>query len=329
MKHLSYKAPAWLPGAHLQTVWPLLLRNRLLPQYRREQLDTPDGDFLDIDWIDGSSRDAPLLVLFHGLEGSSASPYAHALMQAVQTQGWRGVVVHFRGCSGRPNRLPRAYHSGDSAEVAWVLAQLQQRQAGAPLFAVGVSLGGNALLKYLGEQGSAARHIVSAAAAVSVPYDLAAADRCLSRGIARLYARHFLKTLIPQALAKAQRFPNQPGLNQPERIRNAKTLREFDDAVTAPLHGFRDADDYYTQSSSGQYVARIAVPALLLHALNDPFLPPTEIPVRATLPANVHLETSSDGGHVGFVSGYFPGQLNWLPERLLHEFSRSVHSTES
>lgn len=297
-----------------------------MPAYRRERLETPDGDFLDLDWIgDGrpaqalprtaSDRrdDSPLVVLFHGLEGSSASHYARALMHAVAERGWRGVVVHFRGCSGEPNRLARAYHSGDSAEIAWVLDTLGRRHA--RLCAVGVSLGGNALLKYLGEYGAQARPL--AAAAVSVPYDLAAANRMLSRGIGRLYARHFLRSLIPCSLNKAQRFPDHPGYTAPDLIRAARTLRDFDSAVTAPLHGFRDADDYYTRSSSAQYLPGIAVPTLLLHAANDPFLPAAAIPAPGRLPACMRLEVSPHGGHVGFVSGGPPGRLDWLPQRLL------------
>jgi predicted alpha/beta-fold hydrolase len=306
-----------------------------LPAYRRERLETPDGDFLDLDWIEkrklaqatpapcasGASPDAPtdrnnappLVVLFHGLEGSSASHYARALMHAVAERDWHGVVVHFRGCSGEPNRLPRAYHSGDSAEIAWVLEVLSQRYA--QLHAVGVSLGGNALLKYLGEQGSQAKPL--SAAAVSVPYDLAAANHMLSRGIGRLYSRHFLRSLIPGSVAKAQRFPGHPGYAQLDAARQARTLRDFDAAITAPLHGFRDADNYYARSSSTQYLPGIAVPTLLLHAGNDPFLPASAIPCPEQLPGCVQLEIFARGGHVGFVSGAPPGHLEWLPERLL------------
>lgn len=335
-----------MPGAHLQTVWPLLLRGGIpLPAYRRERLETPDGDFLDLDWVAGhkpaltcpaprvaataqeaprtaaDSRDAtPLAVLFHGLEGSSHSHYARALMHAVAAYGWHGVVVHFRGCSGEPNRLARAYHSGDSAEIAWVLEILSRRYEN--LCAIGVSLGGNALLKYLGEHGREA--LPFAAAAVSVPYDLAAANHMLSRGIGRLYSRHFLRSLIPAALAKTQRFPEHPGYTQPVAVRTARTLRDFDTVVTAPLHGFRDADDYYTRSSSAQYLPRISVPTLLLHARNDPFLPAAALPVVERLPACVRFEASTRGGHVGFVSGGPPGHLDWLPQRLLGHLGQYV-----
>lgn len=314
MSGLPYRPPRWLPGAHAQTVWPLLIKGPL-PAYRRQRWETPDQDFIDLDWVDGSAT-APCVVLFHGLEGSSRSHYARSLMRAVGERGWRGVVVHFRGCSGEPNRLPRAYHSGDSAEIDWVLRRLRT-QSGGPLFAAGVSLGGNALLKWLGEQGGAARAVVHAAAAVCAPVDLAAANQSLMRGFHRLYARHFLHSLIPAALAKLQRFP---GLADPRRIAAARSLRDFDDAMTAPLHGFRDADDYYARSSAGQFLAGIEVPTLALHAANDPFLPPSALPTAAALSAAVHLELASRGGHVGFVSAGLPGRLDWLPRRLMWHF---------
>jgi predicted alpha/beta-fold hydrolase len=259
-------------------------------------------------------RHPPLLVLFHGLEGSSRSHYARALMHAVQRQGWRGAVVHFRGCSNEPNRLPRAYHSGDSAEIDWILCRLRDTQA-APLFAVGVSLGANALLKWLGEQGAAAHGIVEAAAGISAPLDLAAANDALSQGFGLVYARHFLRTLIPAALAKLARHP---GLFEAAAVKAARTLRDFDDIVTAPLHGFADAADYYARSSAGQYLPGIAVPTLVLNARNDPFLPAAALPLRAA--DAVTLEQTAQGGHVGFVSGPFPGTLGWMPQRVMAHF---------
>ena len=313
-----YAAPRWLPGGHAQTIWPLL-RKGPLPAYRRERWDTPDGDFIDLDWLAGapSRFAAPLVVLFHGLEGSSRSHYARTLMRAAQERGWRGVVVHFRGCSGTPNRLSRAYHSGDAAEIDWILRRLRGAVPAAPLFAAGVSLGANALLKWLGEQGAAASAVVNAAAGVSAPLDLAAANAALAHGFGRVYARHFLRTLIPAALAKLARFP---GLFDPERARAACTLYDFDDAVTAPLHGFRGAADYYARASARQYLRGIAVPTLVLNARNDPFLPAAALPAAADIAAAVTLELTDQGGHVGYVGGAFPGTLNWMPERLLEHF---------
>lgn len=313
MTAAAYRAPRWLPGAHLQTIWPLAIKGPL-PGYRRERWDTPDGDFIDVDWV-GPVQAPACVVLFHGLEGSSRSHYARSLMRAVAARGWAGAVAHFRGCSGEPNRRSRAYHSGDSAEIDWVL----RRFAGPdrPLFAAGVSLGGNALLKWLGEQGDAARAVVRGAASVCAPLDLAAANASLARGFNRIYAAYFLRTLIPAALDKQRRHP---GLCDPARVRRARTLRDFDDAVTAPLHGFRDADDYYARCSAGRYLRGIRVPTLMLQAANDPFLPPAALPDAASLPPHVRYELSPHGGHLGFVASGPPGTLDWMPSRLLNHF---------
>jgi len=311
-----YRAPAWLPGGQAQTIYPLLIKPPL-PIYRRERWDTPDSDFIDVDWVDAPPP-APLLVLFHGLEGSSASHYAVALMAAAQTAGWSGAVVHFRGCSGEPNRLPRAYHSGDSAEIDWVLRRLRARFPQQHLCAAGVSLGGNALLKWLGEQELAAGAVVDAAAAISAPLDLAACGHHLDRGFNRIYTRHFLGTLKRDAVAKLARFP---GLFDGTRMARAQNLYEFDDVVTAPLHGFRDADDYWRRASAKPWLRGIRVPTLLLNALNDPFLPAQALPRTVELADAVCQETPRDGGHVGFVSGRWPGRLDWLPQRLLAFFA--------
>jgi len=313
-----YCSPHWLPGGHAQTIWPLLIKGPL-PSYRRERWTTPDDDFIDLDWIAGKAG-APCVALFHGLEGSSRSHYARRLMHAVERRGWHGVVVHFRGCSGEANRLPRAYHSGDSAEINWILRRLQAHGHPA-LFVAGVSLGGNALLKWLAEQGRQASRIIDAAAAVSAPLDLAAANVALSSGFNLIYARHFLRTLIPAARAKDRRFPGRIDLR---RALQARTLSEFDDAVTAPLHGFLGVDDYYAKSSAGPLLATIETPTLLLHAANDPFLPAAALPHREQLPAAVTLEIHRHGGHVGFVHGGFPGRIDWLPQRLLAHFATHI-----
>jgi len=311
----AYLPPAWLPGGHAQTMWPLLIKGPL-PRYRRQRWETPDDDFIDLDWIDGQPG-APCVALFHGLEGSSRSHYARRLMQALRDMGWHGVVVHFRGCSGEPNRLLRAYHSGDSTEIDWILRRLHA--LGWPaLYAVGVSLGGNALLKWLAEQGAGAAGVIDAAAAVSAPLDLAAANAALSAGFNLVYARHFLRTLVPAARAKADRFPGRIDMRRAAR---ARTLRDFDDAVTAPLHGFLGADDYYARSSAGPLLGAVRLPTLLLHAANDPFLPPAALPRRERLPAAVTLELTDRGGHVGFVHGPPPGRADWMPRRLLAHFA--------
>jgi hypothetical protein len=310
-------APArWLPHAHLQTVYAALAVPVRRIDLRRERWDTPDGDFVDVDFVDGP-EDARWVHLFHGLEGSSNSPYARLLMVLVRERGWRGSVFHFRGCSGEANRLPRAYHSGDSDEVAWALERLRARAGAAPLHAAGVSLGGNALAKCLGERGEAARSLVASAAVVSAPLDLIASAESLERGVNRLYARHFLKTLKPSAFAKLSRYP---GLFDAGRLHRAATLREFDDAVTAPVHGFLGADDYYTRSSSKPLLSRIAVPTLVINARDDPFLPERALPTEREVSSAVKLEFPASGGHVGFVTGPFPGRIDWLPRRILHFF---------
>ena len=258
-------------------------------------------------------RDAPLVVLFHGLEGGSDSHYARALASAAAASGWRVAIPHWRGCSGEPNKLARFYHSGDSAEVDWILRKLN---AGKSFCAIGVSLGGNALLKWLGEQAEAAAALVRRAAAVSAPLDIAAAGNALDRGLNRvLYTRMFLSTLKPKSLAKLEVFP---AIYDGDRVRAARTFREFDDVVTAPLHGFRDVDDYWAKASSGPFLERIRVPTLLLNARNDPFLPEHAL-LAATRKASpsVMLEFPRTGGHAGFLSGPFPGRHGWLAQRLL------------
>lgn len=316
-----YRPPRWLRGGHAQTIYPALFLRGRLPRYRRERWDTPDGDFLDLDFLDSGPAGAPRVALFHGLEGDSSSHYAVALMRALERARWSGVVVHFRGCSGEINRLPRAYHSGDAAEVGWILARLAQ--SGEPLYAAGVSLGGNALLKWLGESGAAARAYLLAAAAVSAPLDLMAAGEALGRGLNLAYTRMFLATLRRKSLEKLERFP---GLFDRERVVRARNLRQFDDAVTAPLHGFRDTDDYWTRSSSKPLLPGVRVPTLVLNAKNDPFLPACYLPQQSEASSAVLLEQPEEGGHVGFPSGTFPGNLHWLPQRLLAFFAEHARA---
>ena len=313
-----YRAPRWLTGGHAQTIWPYRLRRSPIVT-RRERIETTDGDFWDFDWLDTPTSDAPILVIFHGLEGGSQSHYARALLVAAAAVGWRAVVPHFRGCSGEPNRLPRAYHSGDHLEIAAMLREVREAMpAPSPLYAVGVSLGGSALLNWLGRAGPAASALVASAAAVSAPLDLMAAGISIDRGLNRVYATHFLATLKPKALAMAERFP---GLLDRKRIRRVRTMREFDDAVTAPLHGFASVADYWTRASSKPWLRSIAIPTLVLNARNDPFIPAASLPSPCDVSASVALEQPLHGGHVGFASGRFPGHVDWLPARLLHYFA--------
>ena len=303
-------APAWLPGGNLQTLWAATLARRPQPPaLQRERWDTPDGDFIDVD-LALARAGAPTLVLFHGLEGSSASHYAQAFAAQAAARSWSVVLPHFRGCSGELNRAPRAYHSGDLHEVAWILARLRQR-LGVPLLAVGVSLGGNALLRWAGEVGAEAAAQVAAVAAVSSPLDLAAAGAAIDRGFNRqVYARLFLSTMKPKALRKWQQHP---GLFDRDRVRRARTLYEFDDAFTAPLHGFAGTPDYWARASAKPHLARIAVPALALNALNDPFVPAASLPTPAEAGRCVTLWQPAQGGHCGFPAGRFPGHVRAMP----------------
>ena len=310
---MSYRAPRWLRGSHLQTIWPALLLKSTPPDYRREIWPTPDGGEIAVDRIDGKPG-TPTVVLFHGLEGSSHSHYAISLMQAVKARGWHGVVPHFRGCGGISNQQRRAYHAGDAAEIAWIITRLAANQP--QLFAAGVSLGGNMLLRYMGEQAHAALPL--AAAAVSVPLDLAAASTRLDRGFGKhVYTRMFLKTLKPKSMAQLSAHPD---LFSADAVLKSRTFTEFDNLVTAPLHGYRDVHDYWLRASSKPVLARITRPTLVLNAVNDPFLPPAALPRTDEVSAAVTLEQPAEGGHAGFVSGRFPGNLQWLPTRLLAFF---------
>lgn len=319
---MSYQPPRWLHGSHADTIWPALFIRQRPPVYRRELWPTPDGGEIAVDRVDGQPG-APLVVLFHGLEGSSRSHYAIALMQAVAQRGWHGAVPHFRGCGGVENQQPRAYHAGDSAEVAWILHRLAKEHP--QLFAAGVSLGGNMLLRYLGEQQEQALPL--AAAAVSVPVDLGAASTRLDRGLGKwLYTRMFLSTLKPKSLRQLQRHPQ---LFDAQALRRARTFAQFDNLVTAPLHGYRDVRDYWTRASSKPLLRQIMRPTLLLNARNDPFLPPSALPLPDEVSAAVTLELPERGGHVGFATGPFPGRLDWLPQRLLGFFDTHLIAADN
>lgn len=348
-------APRWLPGGHAQTLYGSLVVRHHHISFVRERVDTPDGDFLDFDWAgpglfadrqaDGSATqhdsllaataarrwmqdadwqalrqdpDTPALVIFHGLEGSSRSHYAQSIAQYFRARGWITVIAHFRGCSGFPNRMARAYFSGDSADIGFILDTVRQRVPQGRWHAVGVSLGGNAMLKYLGEQEKEVAWL-QAAAAVSVPLDLVACGQKLSETWSgrHLYCRHFLRTMRPKVLDKARRFP---GTIDALRLGQARSLREFDDLYTAPMHGYQNALDYWTRASSKPRLKTIALPTLVLNARNDPFVPAPSLPGSHDCSDHVLLHQPAEGGHAAFVTGPFPGHLNWLPTRLAHYF---------
>ncbi len=314
----------WARNRHLQTVWSRLLRRRVDVPTTRARWTTPDGDFVDIDFSDGPVA-SPQLVAIHGLEGSSQRKYVRGLLALAGQRGWRGVAPNLRGCSGTPNRTARLYHSGDSDELDWLVAELVKRDPGAPILLVGVSLGGNVLLKWLGEKEEKVPEEVSAAVAISTPFDLAAAAHKMSRGAGRIYTRFFLRTLKPKARQKAREYPDRLDAGA---IRRARNWRQYDDIVTAPLHGFRDAEDYWARSSSKPFLGRIRRPVLLINALDDPFIPASSLP-EDVVATSQWLEASftTKGGHAGFVTGALPWRpLYWAENRAV-EFLAAYAAT--
>jgi uncharacterized protein len=315
-----YRAPYWLPGGHLQTIYAYYLPQLSSSRFRRERWETPDGDFIDLDWLEKTLDSVTLVALFHGLEGCSRSHYALSLVNEVRRQGWWGVTAHFRGCSGEFNRLSRGYHAGDSAEIDWILRKLKNENPKSRLYAVGISMGGNDLLKWLGEQADHALDFIDGAVAVSAPVDLEIAAKQLDFGWNKLiYTREFLRTMKPKVLEKIQTH----GLELDHRaIRAVSTFRQIDNIYTAPIHGFRDAEDYWRCCSSKPWLRQIKVPTLIINARNDPFFPGDCLPTPDEVSDAVSLEYPDSGGHVGFVSGKFPGHLGWLPQRILDFFAR-------
>jgi uncharacterized protein len=309
-----FRPAAWLPGPHAQTVAGRLLRRPSPLSFRRERLELPYGDFVDIDHAPGPPEPAAVVLLVHGLEGSARRGYAVNVYRELARRGIGAVGLNFRSCSGEPNRLARSYHSGDTADITHVLRLLAARHAGVPRGAIGFSLGGNALLKLLGEAGDGAGALVQAAVAVSVPYDLAAGADSLQRTWAgRLYTTVFLKTLIAKTERKAALLDVACDM---EKVRAARSFRAFDDAATAPLHGFAGADDYYARCSSRHHIASIRVPTLLLHSADDPFLPGDCLP-RRDIAANPWIQAAitPGGGHVGFIGGSPWAPRFWAEEQ--------------
>jgi predicted alpha/beta-fold hydrolase len=326
---MHYNAPLWLPGGNLQTIWPALYSRRYRgakPRYTRQRWASPDGDFVDVDWMvpDANVHGAlnertanTLLVLFHGLEGSSGSHYAEAFAEFAQANGLAYAVPHFRGCSGEINAAPRAYHSGDHEEIDWVLQRFHREWVSSDtvnrkIIVVGVSLGGNALLRWAEEQGGAAAQVVHAVASICAPLDLAASGKAIGTGFNKwVYTRMFLRTMKPRALKK---WDQHPGLFDKETLQRARDLYEFDNVFTAPLHGFKDTDDYWARCSSKSRLSDIQIPALVVNALNDPFVPAYSLPKPSEVGSHVTLWQPKHGGHVGFAQGPFPGHVHAIPE---------------
>lgn len=318
-----FRPARWLPGRHLQTIWSRFLRRGPLVAMRRETWETPDGDVLELDWVDGPAG-APLLLALHGLEGCSTSLYMQGLLYRGRARGWRGVALNFRSCAappGRPhgtyvlNRTSRLYHMGETGDLDWVVSRLIEREPDLRLVLTGVSLGGNVVLKWLGERGDRPPRQLRGAVAISVPYDLAASSRHTETGLGPLYTRVFLRSLKAKGLAVAERTP---GVVDAAAVRTARTFRQIDDAAVAPLHGFADAADYYARSSSIAYVHRIRVPTLLISAADDPFLPASVLPhVRERAAPDVQCLFTHRGGHAGFVTGPPWAARCWAEDRAI------------
>ncbi|MBK5258726.1 MAG: alpha/beta fold hydrolase [Thermoanaerobaculia bacterium] len=317
--------PAWfVPGPHAQTIWGRLVRPRRLVTLRREAIETPDGDELILDHLDGAIA-SPHFVLLHGLEGSSQSVYIQGVLSSIERHGYSATAINFRSCARDPqsllrmipNRRPRFYHSGETSDFDFVVRRLAS--TGVRLAAFGASLGGNVVLKWLGENRE--QQFVSAAATISVPYDLGAGAAFLESRAGRLYVNGFLKTLKKKVVKVVADFPELAEKVNVERALAAQTFREFDDAATAPLHGFADADDYYNRASSIHYLSRIATPTLCVSSADDPFLPREVLErVRAIASPYVDLRTTECGGHVGFVAGSMPWNCVYWAEELVVEW---------
>lgn len=319
----DYAPARWLPGAHAMTVFASV--GRVLPRLavRRERWELPDGDFLDLDRTTGLPPDAPLAVLCHGLEGSSTAPYVRGLARALAERGVASLALNFRTCGGEPNRLARTYHSGETGDLAHVVERLAAERPGRALLVAGFSLGGNVVVKYLGERGDALPAALRGGAAISVPFDLAAASRRLD-GPGRLmwiYRERFIRRLRRKAARKAA---THPGTFDAAAVARATTFAEFDELMTAPLHGFASRDDYYARASSGQFLPGVRRPLLALSAADDPMVPEASLPVAlaAASPA-VRLVVTAQGGHTAFVDG-LPLRPGFWAERTAADYLASL-----
>lgn len=333
---LEFRPPFWLPEGQSQTIIGSKLARYPRIVFARQRIDTHDGDFIDLDWnipnlhtITEAKQSEPTstfagnaLVLFHGLEGSSQSHYAQSLCHDFRSKGWAVVVAHFRGCSGEPNRLPRSYFSGDTQDVATVMKALRERLPHAQWYAAGVSMGGNVLLKYVAELGEKASFL-KAAVSISTPTDLLATGLQLGKGFFGrfVYTPYFLTTMKPKMREKAKRFPDRLDI---KRIESVKTLKDFDDCYTGPIHGFKDAVDYWIRCSSKPDLIHIRIPTLVLNAKNDPFIPRESLPTQKEVSSFVTLHQPEHGGHAGFSHGTFPHRMGWLSQRLAHFFDTGI-----
>lgn len=311
----GFKAPWWLTNRHLQTMWSTMVNRKVALNICQERVNLPDGDFLDLAWEQSqfNNKNTPIVILLHGLAGSIESKYAKGLLRALASRGWRAVLMHFRGCSHEANRLDRIYHSGETKDLAFVVQHLQQQNPDVPIATIGISLGGNVLLKWLGETGE--NNPLHAAVAVSVPFELAKLADHMQVGIARFYQwwliRKMKRMLVQKYLQRKAPFD----LHKLHHEYHSFWL--FDEHITAPLHGFNNAKEYYALASSRQYIKSIRIPTLILQAKDDPFMTPCVIPTLDDLTTAVRLELSEQGGHVGFVTGTHPFKaVYWLEQRI-------------
>lgn len=309
----NFKPAWWLKNAHMQTIWPTLTRSKPELPLERERFELSDGDFLDLDWL--GTEGAPIVVVLHGLGGSINSPYAPGTLQSISDAGWRGVLMHFRGASEEHNRLDRAYHAAETRDLNEFIHFLKERYPDTPLACIGFSLGGNVLLKWMGESGDS--NPLSAAIAVSVPFDLRKVLNRFSSGFSKLYSRYLLTQLREEIVDKFSQ--GYPPINV-EKLRNASSFVDFDNNYTAPIHGFDSAYDYHQRASSRHYLRDIEVPTLILHAEDDPFMTPDAVPDEEEMSSSVTLEVSPKGGHVGFISGRWPWQPEYWLEARMPEF---------
>ena len=318
---MSRYSPAWwLPGAHAQTMWGKLFRREAPQPTERIRWNTADGDFVDLHRMPSAEPEAPRLLILHGLEGPIRSHYAQGLLSEARRRGWTADMLIFRSCGDELNVTRRFYHSGETTDLSFVVDRILSESPAQPLLVAGVSLGGNVLLKYLGEKKDAVSPQLKAAAAISVPYDLARSSRHINRGFAKVYQRHFIRSLKRKTIAKLERFPD---LVDREKLSRIRTMYEFDEFLTAPLHGFAGADDYYARSSSLGWLHRISIPTLLFNAMDDPFMPPNVLEdVRKVATSNPALEIDfpAHGGHAGFIAGSNPWRPFYYAERRVCEF---------
>ena len=312
----DFKPPWWARNRHVQTLWPRLVQRRTPFTFSRQRLNLPDGDFVDLAWGVGVHKPKGIVVFFHGLEGSVKSHYANDMMAECEKQGWLPVLMHFRGCSGVTNLKPRAYHSGETRDAWYFLEWLEKAHPGLPKVAVGYSLGANMLLKLLGENPT--QTILNAAVAVSPPLKLNECAKSINKGFSRLYQWHLMKSMMATLKEKTSQLDYGGSLKIAEHdFDDLKTFRDFDEHVTAPLHGFSGADDYYQRCSGMQFLKHICTPTLVLHAKDDPFMNEKVIPEATQLSTFVRFELSKHGGHVGFVQGAPWRPEIWMQQRIV------------